>query len=302
MTHGYATTIHKAQGRSVDRVFVLGDDSFSTESGYTALTRGRDANAVYLVSPHREGGHGLAPEIDPVVAFREALGRSSAKTAAIDFLVRTKAHATDPKAAWRAPANAALPGPLLYWLATALVVVGLVDIGLGFHRIFHRPDGRLDRRRRLGVPTQGRLATAKDLRALLIRRPEPDRLVLGGFGRGWWPPRPRRRPGCRLAGRWPWSGPPGQANASWSPLAEADTQSGAIKAAAGLVEAAPRTGRVEGSEFWMQMAESLMAALLAVAANAERAFSEVVGWVVSRTMATRSARGSSETSRSASSC
>ncbi|MHB1853894.1 MAG: relaxase domain-containing protein [Acidimicrobiales bacterium] len=80
------TTIHKAQGRSVDRVFVLGDDSFSTESGYTALTRGRHANAVYLVSAHRDDGHGLAPELDPVVAFARALGRSSAKTAAIDHL------------------------------------------------------------------------------------------------------------------------------------------------------------------------------------------------------------------------
>ncbi len=86
LSHGYATTIHKAQGRSVDRVFVLGDDSFSTESGYTALTRGRHANAVYLVSAHRDDGHGLAPELDPVVAFARALGRSSAKTAAIDHL------------------------------------------------------------------------------------------------------------------------------------------------------------------------------------------------------------------------
>jgi len=103
LSHGYATTIHKAQGRSVDRVFVLGDDSFSTESGYTALTRGRDANAVYLVSPGRDAGHGLAPEIDPVVAFAQALGRSSAKTAAIDHLGPEGPIPTRPSPAREAP-------------------------------------------------------------------------------------------------------------------------------------------------------------------------------------------------------
>ncbi|MHB1911738.1 MAG: type IV secretory system conjugative DNA transfer family protein [Acidimicrobiales bacterium] len=221
-------------------------------------------------------------------------------------------------------------------------MVGLVAIGLGLHRVFHRPDERLDRRRRLGVPTQGRLATAKDLRALLIRHPEADRLVLGRFGR--WLVATEASPSARVSARGAvalvgptrsgktttltgaildWEGPAvlvsvktdllvdthvararrgpthvfdpagvtGRGNACWSPLAEATTTSGAIKAAAGLVEAAPRTGRVEGSEFWMQMAESLMAALLAVAANADQAFSEVVGWVVSLDMPSEASPG-----------
>ena len=42
-----------------------------------------------------------------------------------------------------------------------------------------RPRDTLDRRERLGVPTQGRLATRRDLRPLLIRRPQSGRFVVG---------------------------------------------------------------------------------------------------------------------------
>ena len=41
LTHGYATTVHKGQGVTCDSVLVLGDDSFTNETAYTALTRGR---------------------------------------------------------------------------------------------------------------------------------------------------------------------------------------------------------------------------------------------------------------------
>src|SRR5205085_4571461 len=49
-------------------------------------------------------------------------------------------------------------------------------------RLLRRRGEPLDRRRRLGVPVQGRLARARDLRPLLARRPKPGRLVLGRFG------------------------------------------------------------------------------------------------------------------------
>ena len=52
LTHGYATTAHKSQATTCDRVLVLGDDTFNRELGYTSLTRGRDRNQVYLVAPH----------------------------------------------------------------------------------------------------------------------------------------------------------------------------------------------------------------------------------------------------------
>jgi ATP-dependent exoDNAse (exonuclease V) alpha subunit len=86
LTHGYAATIHKSQGVTCDRLFVLGDDTFTIETGYTSLTRGRLSNQLYLVAPEPEMGHGPQPELDPVASFKTALGRSGAKTAAIDHI------------------------------------------------------------------------------------------------------------------------------------------------------------------------------------------------------------------------
>jgi conjugative relaxase-like TrwC/TraI family protein len=47
---GYATTIHKAQGATVDRAFLLGDDRLFAEAGYVGLSRGRTANQLYVVA------------------------------------------------------------------------------------------------------------------------------------------------------------------------------------------------------------------------------------------------------------
>jgi conjugative relaxase-like TrwC/TraI family protein len=86
LTHGYAATVHKSQGVTCDRLFVLGDDTFTIETGYTSLTRGRLSNQLYLVAPEAELSHGRHPELDPVASFKAALHRSGAKTAAIDHI------------------------------------------------------------------------------------------------------------------------------------------------------------------------------------------------------------------------
>lgn len=88
LTHGYAMTVHKAQGLTCDRALVLGDDTFTVELGYTSLTRGRERNQLYLVAPSRDEGHGRTPQIDPIASFTSSLHRSGAKTAAIDVLER----------------------------------------------------------------------------------------------------------------------------------------------------------------------------------------------------------------------
>ncbi len=88
LTHGYAMTVHKAQGLTCDRALVLGDDTFTVELGYTSLTRGRERNQLYLVAPSRDEGHGRTPQIDPVASFTNSLHRSGAKTAAIDVVER----------------------------------------------------------------------------------------------------------------------------------------------------------------------------------------------------------------------
>ena len=61
LTHGYAITGHAAQGKTVDWAFVLADPSLSQEWGYTALTRGRDSNHLYLAAIARCGERSSRP-------------------------------------------------------------------------------------------------------------------------------------------------------------------------------------------------------------------------------------------------
>lgn len=45
---GYASTVHRAQGMTVDSAHVLADRMTSREAAYVALTRGREDNRIYL--------------------------------------------------------------------------------------------------------------------------------------------------------------------------------------------------------------------------------------------------------------
>ncbi|MFN2504840.1 MAG: type IV secretory system conjugative DNA transfer family protein [Acidimicrobiales bacterium] len=94
-------------------------------------------------------------------------------------LVRLPAYADQPRLAWGPPWEAALPGPELYWACTAFAAV-LAGVAVAFGmRLFGRgPVGTADRKR-LGVDTKARLATARDLRPLVVKGPTPGRLILG---------------------------------------------------------------------------------------------------------------------------
>jgi ATP-dependent exoDNAse (exonuclease V) alpha subunit len=50
LDHGYALTVHKAQGITVDLALVNGITALSKEAGYVALSRGRTANHVYTTT------------------------------------------------------------------------------------------------------------------------------------------------------------------------------------------------------------------------------------------------------------
>jgi type IV secretion system protein VirD4 len=98
---------------------------------------------------------------------------------AVRASVRLPEHVGNPRIAWRdAGDRAALPGPLLYWATTALVVavvVVAVLVGLRMWRS-SRDRGRV----RLGVETRARFATNHDLEPLVVERPVPaGRFVLG---------------------------------------------------------------------------------------------------------------------------
>ena len=95
--YGYAVTCHKAESMTTDRAFVLGSEGIYREWGQTALSRGRKENKLYLVV----GENPLAQEIevlgqakqDPVAVIVRALGRSHAKTLALDQLAVARATA-----------------------------------------------------------------------------------------------------------------------------------------------------------------------------------------------------------------
>jgi hypothetical protein len=97
--YGYAVTGHKCEGMTTDRTFVLGSEDIYKEWGYTALSRGRLENRLYLVI----GDNPLADEVDvlgpppqdPVGVIVRALGRSRAKTLALDHLVAARAKAAE---------------------------------------------------------------------------------------------------------------------------------------------------------------------------------------------------------------
>ena len=73
--HGYATTIHKAQGATVDRAYVLVSGSMDRHLTYVAMTRHRDEARLYADRSEFSG----------VAALSERLSRSQAKETTLDY-------------------------------------------------------------------------------------------------------------------------------------------------------------------------------------------------------------------------
>lgn len=87
LTWGYATTLHKAQGATLDQTFLLADDAFHRERSYSGLSRGTEANDLYLTVPDNEEHHG-APDVDDLIEqLRQTVNRSDAKTLALQDLL-----------------------------------------------------------------------------------------------------------------------------------------------------------------------------------------------------------------------
>jgi len=87
LTHAYAMTIHKAQGATVDRALILGDDALFKEAGYTGLSRGRDENRLYVaIDQDRDDAahHHASQAAAPLEDLTRALDDSHAKELAIE--------------------------------------------------------------------------------------------------------------------------------------------------------------------------------------------------------------------------
>ncbi len=88
LVHGYAITAHVAQGMTVDRTFVLAGDTLGRELAYTALSRGRKSNRLYVTAGRSDAREEIAP-VDPfhrppVDALTARLQDSGAAALAID--------------------------------------------------------------------------------------------------------------------------------------------------------------------------------------------------------------------------
>ncbi len=88
---GYALTVFRAQGITVDHAFGLGGDSLFQEAGYTQLSRGRLSNNLYVAAPENprwEIGH-HADDLtrrDAVQTLVDALSEKREQTMARDRL------------------------------------------------------------------------------------------------------------------------------------------------------------------------------------------------------------------------
>lgn len=88
LRHGYAVTVHKAQGRTCERGLLLASDDLHREMGYVGLSRGRESNRMYLVADEpddeleRHGWPGDRP--DPFDLVVDSLRHRDAKELAIE--------------------------------------------------------------------------------------------------------------------------------------------------------------------------------------------------------------------------
>ncbi|MGN6363792.1 hypothetical protein [Asticcacaulis taihuensis] len=73
--HGYATTIHKTQGATVDRSFLLASNTMDRHLTYVGMTRHRDAVEMYA---------GKDQFLD-IQALASRLSRSGAKETTLDY-------------------------------------------------------------------------------------------------------------------------------------------------------------------------------------------------------------------------
>ncbi|ESQ76554.1 Ti-type conjugative transfer relaxase TraA [Asticcacaulis sp. YBE204] len=74
--HGYATTIHKTQGATVDRAYVLASDTMDRHLTYVAMTRHKAEARLYAGKDDFADGNALA----------RRLSRSGAKETTLDYL------------------------------------------------------------------------------------------------------------------------------------------------------------------------------------------------------------------------
>ena len=191
---GYATTIHGGQGVTADTSHTVTTGAESRQQLYVALTRGRDANHLYLVTAGDGDEHTVITPGRHPPAHRRSTSSSRSSPA-----TRPPVSATTTAAALTDPAADAAAGrrPLPRRLHTA--AVHLLGAGLGHQ---HRHPRRPERHRLPGDPTdQPRLPHPARPPGPARRRPAPtpSQLLTAAVHRPRDRHRARRRRGAGLA-------------------------------------------------------------------------------------------------------
>ena len=88
LDYGYAATVHKAQGTTVDRSYVLGSTHFDRHTSYVALSRHRDNATMFYARDDFGGRHPSATPESVRTRFLETLSRARPKELAHDYLER----------------------------------------------------------------------------------------------------------------------------------------------------------------------------------------------------------------------
>jgi conjugative relaxase-like TrwC/TraI family protein len=87
LDYGYASTVHKAQGATYDRAFVLATDALTREAGYVAMSRARGGSELFMVDGVFERGLGPdLPDVEPLARVAQRLSISRAKFLASSHL------------------------------------------------------------------------------------------------------------------------------------------------------------------------------------------------------------------------
>ncbi len=94
LDYGYAATVHKAQGTTVDKTYVLATPHFDRHTSYVALSRHRDNATVFYASDDFGGRRPGATAAEVQAKFTETLSRARPKELAHDYLeLETGSHA-----------------------------------------------------------------------------------------------------------------------------------------------------------------------------------------------------------------
>jgi type IV secretion system protein VirD4 len=237
-------------------------------------------------------------------------------------LARLPATLSDPAAAWPGTDRGRMPGPFDFYAVTGAVLALLAGAGL----VVTRLSRQIPLTRRRQATAGARWGGASDLRALIVRRPEPGRLSLGRLGRRLvatearastlviGPSQSGKTAGLAIPAVLEAAGPvvavsvkrdlldhtlaarrtvgavsiydptgagrlaaPGLVG--WDPVASCAEWADARRMAHNLTSA-QRASAGRDAEFWLQMAQKLLAPLLlAAAGKIGGSMRDVVGWV-----------------------